>query len=71
MKQIIVGLLLIISVSVYSATQDEDGNLLLSQEEVERTIEKFNQLEMRVYFYNSKIKELQDKLEKLEKAKCG
>jgi len=71
MKQIIVGLLLVISVSVYSATQDEDGNLLLSQEEVYRTIEQFNQLEIRIHYANSKIKELQDKLEKLEKAKCG
>jgi len=71
MKQIIVGLLLVISVSVYSATQDADGNLLLSQEEVYRTIEQFNQLEIRIYSANSKIKELQDKLEKLEKAKCG
>lgn len=70
MKQIIVGLLLVISVSVYSATQDEDGNLLLSQEEVYRTIEQFNQLEIRIDYANSKIKELQDKLEKLEKVKC-
>ena len=71
MKQIIVGLLLVISVSVYSATQDADGNLLLSQEEVYRTIEQFNQLEIRINYANSKIKELQDKLEKLEKVKCG
>ncbi len=71
MKQIIVGLLLVISVSVYSATQDADGNLLLSQEEVYRTIEQFNQLEIRIDYANSKIKELQDKLEKLEKVKCG
>jgi sensor histidine kinase YesM len=71
MKQIIVGLLLVISVSVYSATQDADGNLLLSQEEVYRTIEQFNQLEIRINYSNSKIKELQDKLEKLEKVKCG
>ena len=70
MKQIIAGLLLVISVSVYSATQDEDGNLLLSQEEVYRTIEQFNQLEIRIDYANSKIKELQDKLEKLEKVKC-
>ena len=70
MKQIIVGLLLVISVSVYSATQDADGNLLLSQEEVYRTIELFNQLEIRINYANSKIKELQDKLEKLEKVKC-
>jgi sensor histidine kinase YesM len=70
MKQIIVGLLLVISVSVYSATQDADGNLLLSQEEVYRTIEQFNQLEIRINYSNSKIKELQDKLEKLEKVKC-
>jgi sensor histidine kinase YesM len=70
MKQIIVGLLLVISVSVYSATQDADGNLLLSQEEVYRTIEQFNQLEIRIDYANSKIKELQDKLEKLEKVKC-
>ena len=71
MKQIIVGLLLVISVSVYSATQDADGNLFLSQEEVYRTIEQFNQLEIRIDYANSKIKELQDKLEKLEKVKCG
>jgi hypothetical protein len=71
MKQIIAGLLLVISVSVYSATQDADGNLLLSQEEVYRTIEQFNQLEIRINYSNSKIKELQDKLEKLEKVKCG
>ena len=71
MKQIIVGLLLVISVSVYSATQDADGNLFLSQEEVYRTIEQFNQLEIRINYANSKIKELQDKLEKLEKVKCG
>ena len=70
MKQIIVGLLLVISVSVYSATQDADGNLFLSQEEVYRTIEQFNQLEIRINYANSKIKELQDKLEKLEKVKC-
>jgi sensor histidine kinase YesM len=70
MKQIIVGLLLVISVSVYSATQDADGNLFLSQEEVYRTIEQFNQLEIRIDYANSKIKELQDKLEKLEKVKC-
>jgi sensor histidine kinase YesM len=70
MKQIIAGLLLVISVSVYSATQDADGNLLLSQEEVYRTIEQFNQLEIRIDYANSKIKELQDKLEKLEKVKC-
>lgn len=70
MKQIIAGLLLVISVSVYSATQDADGNLLLSQEEVYRTIEQFNQLEIRINYSNSKIKELQDKLEKLEKVKC-
>ena len=70
MKQIIVGLLLVISVSVYSATQDANGNLLLSQEEVYRTIEQFNQLEIRIDYANSKIKELQDKLEKLEKVKC-
>jgi len=70
MKQIIVGLFLVISVSVYSATQDADGNLLLSQEEVYRTIEQFNQLEIRIDYANSKIKELQDKLEKLEKVKC-
>jgi methyl-accepting chemotaxis protein len=63
--------LLVISVSVYSATQDADGNLLLSQEEVYRTIEQFNQLEIRINYSNSKIKELQDKLEKLEKVKCG
>ena len=71
MKQIIVGLLLVISVSVYSATQDADGNLFLTQEEVYRTIEQFNQLEIRINYANSKIKELQDKLEKLEKVKCG
>ena len=70
MKLIIVGLLLVISVSVYSATQDADGNLFLSQEEVYRTIEQFNQLEIRINYANSKIKELQDKLEKLEKVKC-
>jgi hypothetical protein len=70
MKWIIVVALSFCSGLIYAASQDSDGNLVLTPDEVARTSAMFNQMNEQIYYSNMKIQELQRKLDYISQTKC-
>jgi hypothetical protein len=53
-----------------AATLDNNGNLLLSKQEVENTRELFNELNRVIQYQDHRIEELEKALQDVEKRKC-
>ena len=53
-----------------AATLDNNGNLLLSKEEVDNTRELFNELNRVIQYQDHRIEELEKALQDVEKRKC-
>jgi hypothetical protein len=53
-----------------AATLDNNGNLLLSKEEVDNTRELFNELNRVIQYQQYRIEELEKALQDVEKRKC-
>lgn len=70
MKWIIVAVLSFGSALIYAATQDADGNLVLTPDEVARTSAMFNQMNDQIIRSNAIIRELQKENEFLRSTKC-
>lgn len=70
MKWIIVALVSFFSGLIYAATQDADGNLVLTPSEVARTSAMFNEMNSMIYRSNQRIVDLEKELELLRNSKC-
>jgi sensor histidine kinase YesM len=53
-----------------AATLDNNGNLLLSKQEVENTRELFNELNRVIQYQDHRIEELEKAVQDVEKRKC-
>jgi sensor histidine kinase YesM len=53
-----------------AATLDNNGNLLLSKQEVENTRELFNELNRVIQYQDHRIEELEKVVQDVEKRKC-
>jgi len=53
-----------------AATLDNNGNLLLSKQEVDNTRELFNELNRVIQYQQYRIEELEKALQDVEKRKC-
>jgi hypothetical protein len=53
-----------------AATLDNNGNLLLSKEEVDNTRELFNELNRVIQYQDHRIEELEKVVQDVEKRKC-
>lgn len=70
MKWIIVALVSFFSGLIYAATQDADGNLVLTPAEVARTSAMFNEMNTIIYRSNERIVDLEKQIEILRNSKC-
>lgn len=70
MKWIIVALVSFFSGLIYAATQDSDGNLVLTPAEVARTSAMFNEMNSIIYRSNQRIVDLEKQVELLKNSKC-
>jgi sensor histidine kinase YesM len=64
-----IAILLLASVAT-AATLDNNGNLLLSKQEVENTRELFNELNRVIQYQDHRIEELEKAVQDVEKRKC-
>jgi sensor histidine kinase YesM len=62
-------ILLLASVAT-AATLDDNGNLLLSKQEVDNTRELFNELNRVIQYQDHRIEELEKAVQDVEKRKC-
>jgi hypothetical protein len=62
--------ILLLSGIATAATLDDNGNLLLSKDEVAQTQAMFNELSRQVYYQRMRIEELEKALIDVEKNKC-
>lgn len=69
MKYLVIALVLLASFAV-AASLDNDGNLVLSKDEVANTQAMFNELQRQTYYQRIRIEELEKMLIDLEKSKC-
>jgi sensor histidine kinase YesM len=53
-----------------AATLDNNGNLLLSKQEVDNTRELFNELNRVIQYQDHRIEELEKAVQDVEKRKC-
>ncbi len=70
MRWIIVAILSFGSGLIYAASQDRDGNLVLTPDEVARTSAMFNQMNDQIIRSNLRIQELEKELEYITATKC-
>lgn len=70
MKWIIVAAMSFFSGLIYAATQDADGNLVLTPSEVARTSAMFNEMNSIIIRSNARIIELEQQLDYMSKTKC-
>jgi hypothetical protein len=64
-----IAILLLASVAT-AATLDDNGNLLLSREEVNNTRALYNELNRVIQYQDHRIEELEKALQDVEKRKC-
>jgi sensor histidine kinase YesM len=64
-----IALFLMFSVAT-AATLDNNGNLLLSKQEVDNTRELFNELNRVIQYQDHRIEELEKVVQDVEKRKC-
>jgi sensor histidine kinase YesM len=64
-----IAIFLMFSVAT-AATLDNNGNLLLSKQEVENTRELFNELNRVIQYQDHRIEELEKAVQDVEKRKC-
>jgi hypothetical protein len=64
-----IAIFLMFSVAT-AATLDNNGNLLLSKQEVENTRELFNELNRVIQYQDHRIEELEKVVQDVEKRKC-
>jgi hypothetical protein len=65
----LIAILLLASVAT-AATLDDNGNLLLSREEVNNTRALYNELNRVIQYQQYRIEELEKALQDVEKRKC-
>ena len=70
MRILSIILLSLISFIVYAATLDDDGNLVLSREEVQQTISSWNFINEEMINKNLRIQQLEKELEYVHATKC-
>jgi sensor histidine kinase YesM len=64
-----IAIFLMFSVAT-AATLDNNGNLLLSKQEVDNTRELFNELNRVIQYQDHRIEELEKAVQDVEKRKC-
>jgi sensor histidine kinase YesM len=64
-----IAIFLMFSVAT-AATLDNNGNLLLSKQEVDNTRELFNELNRVIQYQDHRIEELEKVVQDVEKRKC-
>ena len=64
-----IAIFLMFSVAT-AATLDNNGNLLLSKQEVDNTRELFNELNRVIQYQDYRIEELEKAVQDVEKRKC-
>lgn len=69
MKYLVIASVLLASFAV-GASLDDNGNLVLSKDEVANTQAMFNELQRQTHYQRIKIQELEKALNTLEKSKC-
>ena len=69
MKYLVIVSVLLVSFAV-AASLDNDGNLVLSKDEVANTQAMFNELQRQTHYQRIRIEELEKMLIDLEKSKC-
>lgn len=69
MKYLVIASVLLASFAV-GASLDNNGNLVLSREEVTQTQAVFNELERQVYYQRLRIEELEKEMIQIERRKC-
>ena len=69
MKYLVIVLALIASFAV-AASLDDNGNLVLSKDEVAQTQAMFNELQRQTHYQRIRIEELEKMMIELERRKC-
>jgi len=70
MRFVIILILSFVSFMIYAATLDDDGNLVLSREEVQQTISSWNFINEEMINKNLRIQHLEKELEYVKATKC-
>lgn len=70
MRILSIILLSFMSFMIYAATLDDDGNLVLSREEVQQTISSWNFINEEMINKNLRIQHLEKELEYVKATKC-
>lgn len=70
MRILFIILLSFMSFMIYAATLDDDGNLVLSREEVQQTISSWNFINEEMINKNLRIQHLEKELEYVKATKC-
>jgi|TARA_R110000868_G_C10546060_1_gene735434 hypothetical protein len=70
MRILSIILLSLISFMIYAATLDDDGNLVLSRDEVQQTIASWNLMNEEIVNKNLRIQQLEKELEYVIANKC-
>ena len=69
MKYLVIASVLLVSFAV-AASLDDNGNLILSKDEVANTQAMFNELQRQTHYQRIRIEELEKMLIELERRKC-
>jgi len=70
MRILSIIILSLMSFMIYAATLDDDGNLVLSREEVQQTIASWNFINEEMINKNLRIQHLEKELEYVKATKC-
>ena len=70
MRILSIIILSLMSFMIYAATLDDDGNLVLSREEVQQTISSWNLINEEMINKNIRIQHLEKELEYVKATKC-
>lgn len=70
MRILLIIMLSFASLMLYAATLDDDGNLVLSREEVQQTISSWNFINEEMINKNLRIQQLEKELEYVHATKC-
>jgi hypothetical protein len=70
MRILSIIILSFMSFMIYAATLDDDGNLVLSREEVQQTISSWNFINEEMINKNLRIQHLEKELEYVKATKC-
>jgi hypothetical protein len=70
MRILSIIILSLMTFMIYAATLDDDGNLVLSREEVQQTISSWNLINEEMINKNMRIQHLEKELEYVKATKC-